>query len=186
MFKKAFIAAVLAGAAVSTASAAEVNGYLFGSVGQAEADLFDDLNEAGISIDEKDTAYRIGAGVQLNSHVGLEFQYSDLGEVTASGGGAKATAETQGLGVNLVGTLPFDRFALFGKVGYHKLETDVKLSVPGDSASGSDKEWATSYGLGASFSVSPSLALVAEYEQYRDVADEFDIDLVSAGLRYNF
>lgn len=186
MFKKSFMVALIASAAVSTANAAEVNGYLFGSVGQAEADLFDDINESGVSIDEKDTAFKIGAGVQLNSYVGVEFQYSNLGEVSASDSVAKASAETEGYGMNLVASLPFDRFSLFGKVGYHKLETDVSLRVFEDSASGSDDEWAKSYGLGASFAFTPALAIVAEYEQYRDVADEFDIDLVSAGLRYNF
>lgn len=31
-----------------------------------------------------------------------------------------------------------------------------------------------------------SFSLVAEYERYRDVADTYDVDFVSAGLRYNF
>lgn len=186
MFKKSFMVALIASAAVSTANAADVNGYLFGSVGQAEADLFDDINGAGASIDEKDTAFKIGAGVQLNSYVGVEFQYSDLGEVRASNAVAEASAATEGYGVNLVGTLPLDRFSLFGKVGYHKLDTDVSLRVFDDSATGTDDEWAKSYGLGASFAFTPTLAAVAEYEKYRDVANEFDIELVSAGLRYNF
>ena len=41
-------------------------------------------------------------------------------------------------------------------------------------------------GVGASYAIVPELEIVAEYERYKDVADSFDVDLASVGLRYNF
>jgi len=213
MFRKSLLAVMVSGLMVAGVQAAEnqVNGYLFGNVGQADADvpsLVEDIDGAlafradfwGLgfrsSFDEKDTAFKIGAGIQLNRYVGVEFQYIDLGSLeykaTLTDGLDTATAkikgDTDGFGMNLVGTLPFDRFKLFGKVGYHKLETEVSVKVLGTmfDASESEKEWVTSYGIGASYAFTPQLELVAEYEQYRDVADDYDVDFGSIGLRYNF
>src|SRR5690606_21491903 len=93
--------------------------------------------------------------------------------------------------LNVVGTLPLDRFKLFGKVGYHQLKTEAKqkVSMAGVGSlteSDSTTEWVTSFGVGASYAFTPQIELVAEYEQYRDVADEYDVDFGSIGLRYNF
>lgn len=217
MFKKTLLAALVSSVMISGVQAAEIqpNGYLFGNVGQSDADtpnyvkgLDSDLRSIaadnsvgfGSSFDENDTAFKIGAGIQLNRYVGVEFQYLDLGspeyKATLSDGvdtvTAKASAETEGFGANLVGTLPFDRFKLFGKVGYHKLKTKVKeeveLSGLGTFAEASESytEWVNSLGVGASFAFTPAVELVAEYERYSDVADEYDVDFASVGLRYNF
>lgn len=215
MFRKTLLVALVSGAMVSGVQAAGVqaNGYLFGSVGQSDAEkpgLVKDL-DAGLqvdiangwqgssSFDDTDTAFKVGAGVQLNSYVGVELQYIDLGEIAyklseTNGANAldyKMSAGTKGYGGNVVGTLPLDQFKLFGKVGYHKLKTKVKqdISVTGvGQVKGSDSanEWVTSYGIGASFAFTPQVELVAEYERYRDVADEYDVDFASIGLRYNF
>lgn len=210
--RKTLLAVLVSGAMVSGVQAAnnQVNGYLFGNIGQADAekpglvkdfdaDLTAELEAAGLgyrsSWDDKDTAFKVGAGIQLNRHIAVEFQYTDLGapeyKGTASNGGtAKLTGDTDGYGVNLVGTLPFDRFKLFGKLGYHKLETEITMeaSGPGGFAKISDteEEWVTSFGVGASYAFTPQVELVAEYERYQDVADEYDVDFASIGLRYNF
>ncbi|SDS96207.1 outer membrane autotransporter barrel domain-containing protein [Halopseudomonas xinjiangensis] len=203
MFKKHLIAALIAGAAVSTANAAEVNGYLFGNVGQAEVDLGNfesELQDLGLatSSDEKDTAFKVGAGVQLNPYVGVEFQYVDLGDfnvnATAAGAGnAKATFSTSGLGLNLVGTLPLDAFKLYGKVGYNKLETEAKVSTGGSTVfRDEEKENITSFALGATYALTPQFELGVEFERYQDLGSdhttggEEDADLLSLGLRYNF
>ena len=224
MLRKSLLAVMVSGLMVAGAQAAEnqVNGYLFGNIGQSDADASSVRNELDVvaddlagalgfdqgysSPDEKDSAFKIGAGLQLNKHIAIEFQYLELGDITYKARGAdsvsgatgqlKATAGTSGFGANLVGTLPFDRFKLFGKVGYHKLETDVKASISitdhpilgsvRESASDDGSEWVTSYGVGASYAFTPQIELVAEYERYQDVADEYDVDFGSIGLRYNF
>lgn len=101
---------------------------------------------------------------------------------------AKTTADTDGLGINAVGTMGFDRLSLFGKVGYHQLTTDLKDSATfvGADASDSEKENLWSWGVGTAFALNDSFSLVAEFERYNDVAGEYDVDLISAGMRYNF
>lgn len=201
MFKKSFMVALIASAAVSTANAADVNGYLFANAGQTEVDLsaFErDLQDLGLttSADEKDTAFKIGAGAQLNPYVGIEFQYVDLGDFSvdaAAVGNAKATFSTSGLGVNLVGTLPFDAFKLYGKLGYHKLETEGKVATSGSTIfRDEEKENVTSYAFGATYALTPQFELGLEFERYQDLGSddttggEEDADLLTVGLRYNF
>ncbi len=220
MFKRTFLSAALLGLMAAGAQAAEIqpNGYLFANIGQSDADasnirgwMDEDADyiatvlgfEGRSSFDEKDSAFKVGAGIQLNQHVAVEFQYIDLGEISykaygsngAGTGVLKGTAGTDGMGVNLVGTLPFDQFKLFGKVGYHKLKTDAKrsldLNFPGvfsgrEELKDDTTEWVNSFGVGASYAFTPTVELVAEYEVYRDVADEYDVDFASIGLRYNF
>ncbi|MBL4609455.1 MAG: porin family protein [Pseudomonas sp.] len=203
MFKKTLLAAVVVGfgAMAGAAHAAQPNGYLFVSAGQSDADISKQEldNFWGVtpglgvssSLDNKDTAFKIGAGIQLNPYVAIEFQYLDLGtaEYKASNAfaEAKTTAQTDGLGINAVGTIGFDRLSLFGKVGYHQLKTEVKNSSTFlVNGSDSEKENVMSLGLGAAFALNESFSLVAEYERYQDVADEYDVDMLSAGMRYNF
>jgi len=216
MLRKSLLAVLVSGLMVTAAQAADnqVNGYLFGSVGKADADTPDfirdldrELNGIGSvaavafnsDYDGKDTAFKVGAGVQLNRYVGLEFQYIDLGSANYKAEltdgfdtlSAKIDGDTDGFGANLVGTLPLERFKLFGKLGYHQLETKAKqkvslVGVDSFSESDSTTEWVTSFGVGASYAFTPQVELVAEYEQYSDVADEYDVDFGSIGLRYNF
>ncbi|SDT16466.1 Outer membrane protein beta-barrel domain-containing protein [Halopseudomonas litoralis] len=217
MLRKSLLAILVSGAMVAGVQAAEIqpNGYLFGNIGKSDADTPDYISgldrELGITAndfglgfgsdyDEQDSAFKVGAGIQINRHVGLEFQYIDLGTVTykarLSDGidtlNAKVTGGTDGFGANVVGTLPFDRFKLLGKIGYHKLKTEVKEKVSvvgiGTFAEGKESvtEWVSSFGVGASYAFTPQIELVAEFERYQDVADEYDVDFASIGLRYNF
>ncbi|MFA5678933.1 MAG: porin family protein [Pseudomonas sp.] len=194
MMRKTLLAVLVSGLMVSGVQAADnqVNGYLFGNVGQADYDLGNYFKPFIGSVDDTDTAFKIGAGIQLNSYVGIEFQYVDLGEATYKEPGYKEMVEVEGYGMNLVGTIPLDRVKLYGKLGYHKMEFEArgKLDGFGTVWSGSEKDWVTSYALGTTFAVTPQFELVAEYERYDDVADKVDlnvdIDLASVGLRYNF
>ena len=193
MMRKTLLAVLISGAMVTGVQAAgnQVNGYLFGNVGQADYDFGSAFKGAPGSLDEEDTAFKVGAGVQLNPYVGVEFQYVNLGEATYKHPGFKQIAEVEGYGANLVGTIPLDRFKLYGKVGYHKLEMEISEKEVGwFDWSDSKKDWITSYAIGATFALTPQFEIAAEYERYDDVADKFDanvdIDLASIGLRYNF
>ena len=215
MNRKSLLAVLVSGLMVTGVQAAgsQANGYLFGNIGQAEADgssLAKELDgllaaEADFwglgfrsSFDDKDTAFKIGAGIQLNRYIGVEFQYTDLGSPEYKGSitdgvdtlTAKVSGDTDGYGMNLVGTLPFERFKLFGKVGYHKLETEASAKITDGfdtfKIKDSEEEWVSSYGIGASFAFTPQVELAAEFERYQDVADDYDVDMASVGLRYNF
>lgn len=188
MLKKTLLAALVLSAASTAAQANEVTGYLTGSIGQSNAK----------DASNKDLGYKVAVGLQANPYFALEGQYIDLGKAKDKASGVisgvpvtiKASGETKGLGANLVGTLPLDDFKLFAKVGYHRLETKVnaKVTAPGVvvKGSGKDHEWVSSFGVGAGYSFTPELAVVAEYERYKDVADAYNVDLASIGLRYSF
>ena len=199
MMRKTLLAVLVSGLMVTGAQAAgnQVNGYLFGNVGQADYDFGSYFKPFVGSVDEKDTAFKVGAGVQLNQYVGVEFQYVDLGEATYKERNPtfQETIEVSGYGANLVGTLPLNRFKLYGKLGYHQLEADYKAKDAFDSASSSNKDWITSYAVGATVVITPQFEVALEYERYNDVEYrdlvagrkvEADIDLASVGLRYNF
>ena len=195
MMRKTLLAVLISGAMVSGVQAAgnQVNGYLFGNVGQSDYDTGSFYSGGVGSLDEKDIGFKVGAGVQLNRFVGIEFQYADLGELTYKTAGFKGEDTVDGYGANLVGTIPLNRFKLYGKIGYHKMEYEVKEKDALGSWSKTEKEWVTSYALGATFAVTPQFEVVAEYERYESVADDFndsgfdaDVDLASIGLRYNF
>ncbi|QIB50776.1 porin family protein [Pseudomonas sp. OIL-1] len=193
MLKKTLLAALVSGVMISGVQAAEIqpNGYLFGNVGQSEVDL-DALSDAGLSTDDNSSAFKVGAGIQLNRYLGIEFQYVDLGEFTAKTGSAKAEITSTGLGANLVATLPVDRFKLYGKVGYHKMETEGRIIFAGSTVLSEDEdENIQSFAVGASFALMPELEVLAEYERYKDMSEDLteseeDVDFISIGLRYNF
>lgn len=193
MLRTSLLAVLVSGAMISGVQAAEIqpNGYLFGNIGQTETDL-SDFEDMGLSTDEDSTAYKVGAGVQLNRYVGLEFQYADLGEVSASLPGISADISAKGLGANVVATLPLDRFKLYGKVGYHQVESEWKVKQGGTTlGKGEDDNNVTSFAIGAAYALTPQFEVVAEFERYQDVGDkdetgEADVDFASIGLRYNF
>lgn len=185
---------------------------------------FDELG-GRTSTDRTDTAYKIAVGLKVNPYVALEAQYIDLGDASYKGShsqaeldgsslalSGKVKSSTSGFGGNLVATYPIEDFTLFAKVGYHYLESkgkaaaQAKISMPSyninESTSVSDsvtvRKWAPSFGLGASYNITQVLAVVAEYERYKGVADKkyntevgtismkHDIDFASVGLRYSF
>lgn len=193
MLRTSLLAVLVSGVMISGVQAAEIqpNGYLFGNIGQTETDL-SDFEDMGLSTDEDSTAYKVGAGVQLNRYVGLEFQYADLGEVSASLPGISADISAKGLGANVVATLPLDRFKLYGKVGYHQVESEWKVKQGGTTlGKGEDDNNVTSFAIGAAYALTPQFEVVAEFERYQDVGDkdetgEADVDFASIGLRYNF
>ncbi|HHX34425.1 MAG TPA: porin family protein [Gammaproteobacteria bacterium] len=187
MLKKTLLAALVFGVATTAVQANEVSGYVTGSVGQTNSKGFNSKKKFG---------HKIAVGLQANEFVGLEAQYTDLGKPKDKGyvvdglGNAydyKGTARTRGLGANLVGTLPLNDFKLFAKVGYHKMETKVKVNVAGiGSGKTTEREWVPSFGLGGAYALTSELDLVAEYERYKDVADNYNVDFASVGLRYSF
>lgn len=211
MFKKTLLAAVVFGIAATAVQANEVSGYVTGSVGYAKADkpkvaknfqstwnevaLANDFTPSS-STDRSDTGYKIAVGLKVNPYLALEAQYIDLGESSYKGGigvsegpvseyySDKIKANTNGLGVNLIGTYPIESFTLFAKAGLHYLKTknDYKFSVEafdnsalvgsmGASNSKTVRQWTPSFGVGASYALTKELAVVAEYERYQGVSD---------------
>ena len=184
MLKKTLLAALVLGVTATAVQANEVSGYAAYSLGQTDSKGFNTKKKIG---------HKVVVGLQANEFVGLEAQYTDLGKpkdkftVRDSGTlyNAKGTAQTRGIGGNLVGTLPLNDFKVFAKVGYHRMETKVKIAGLG-SESFKEREWVPSVGLGGAYTLTPELDVIAEYERYKDVADDYNVDFASVGIRYKF
>lgn len=188
------VAAALLFAAASLPAMAQydsVGVYMFGHLGQASID--EDIDAS--SVDDDDTAYKLGLGLQLNRYFAIEGTWVDLGEFSArdvvNGASLSADAEISGFGGNLVGRLPFDYgLSVYAQAGWHQLESDVsvKASVPGGSFSASDDETdtANSWAVGAAWQFYPQFSVVGEYERYLDIGDDdVDVEFWSLGLRYD-
>ena len=156
------------------------NFYIGGSVGQSDADDICD----GSSCDETDTAYKIFGGYQFNKHFAVEGFYTDLGEFSESDAGIDIVAEADTFGVAFVGILPLsEQFDLFAKVGVHRWDIEVVGKGGSTVVTGDDSGTDVMYGVGASYSLTDSVAIRAEWENY---SGDDDLTALSAGVTYSF
>lgn len=152
--QKILLPALLLGVNIS-AHAQTASGYLSIGLGHAVAEKpasIDSLQKyyhqiGGTSSSNRaDTAYKLVAGLKINSYFAIEAQYIDLGKSSYKGehvsklslggvGGAassetimdrsgeKASFKTQSFGANLVAVYPIYDFMFFTKIGYHLMKT---------------------------------------------------------------
>lgn len=196
--KTMYVAAAMASAlALSTPASAgffdlTLAPYVGGSLGQATVDI---TCPASTSCDDKDTAWKVFGGLEVNEYLSMELGYVDFGKAkyTNLGGGVDGQRTSKGVTVQLVGTYVLNpSITLIGKGGFGILTTDVKGTIvaSGDE-SDTDLEWM--YGLGAQYNFTPTIGLRAEWEHYKNVGSpvvtstrEAAIDLITAGLVFKF
>ena len=162
------------------ALAQDQGGYAGLTLGQSkQKDACDGVSGAGISCDDKDTAWRILGGYQFNKNLAAELGYTDAGEVSASGT-FSASIEAKIWELVAVGSWPFTpNFSAYGKLGFAWSE----VKGFGQNESGLD----LTYGFGASFAFSPTVAFRAEWQKYPDAGDgATDIDVLSVGAIFRF
>jgi OmpA-OmpF porin, OOP family len=189
------IAAVAAGILLMPCAVMGQEGqfYLGGSFGQAEASGFcGDMNTlvAGIGVvsncDEKDSAWKLFGGYQINPNVAVEVTYFNYGGVAATGQTFgvpfRVTGDATAFGIAGVGIVPLGRLALFGKFGFLRSEVDVAASGVGGSGSESDSETGIHFGLGAMLEITKNVSLRAEWESN----DELEVDMMSVGVQVRF
>ncbi|MDO9221038.1 MAG: outer membrane beta-barrel protein [Thiobacillus sp.] len=207
MNKQLLLLALSAALGVSSAHAADTGFYVGGSLGQAKAKDFNgsDLDAelfssygitSSTSTDDTDTGWKAFAGYRFMKYLAVEGAYANLGEFTAhstvtapSAGIVDSNVETTAWTISALGILPLgDRFSLFGRVGVNVWDTDISATGTGGgvTASASDSDDGTDwvYGVGAAYSFTDNLSLRGEWERY-DLGDG-DIDLLSAGISWNF
>lgn len=137
------------------------------------------------SSDRSDTSYKLTYGRHLTPHFGTELSVYDLGKSARGGGETKAN----GANLSLVGRLPMDRVTLFGKIGANYGRTSTSTALVSDVQAGKATGWGPSVGLGASYDLTPSTALVAEWERSRlefAGSGRSEVDNTSLGLRWKF
>jgi OOP family OmpA-OmpF porin len=165
----AVVAGVVAAVAFPSAGIAQMRTadsgwYVGGHVGRADWDRAND----------EDTSIRLLGGYQFNRNIAVEFGYIDFGSV--AGDSAKGKASD----VVGVGSIPLaDKFSVYGKLGFAWSE----VKGFGQNESGLE----LTYGVGASYDFSPTVAFRGEWQKYPDAGDgATDIDVLSIGVIFRF
>jgi OmpA-OmpF porin, OOP family len=177
-------AAALAAPLLASAQQQDRGWYIGGGLGQAKHKGVTCV--AGGSCDDKDTAWKLLGGYQVNRTFAAEFGYTDLGKVRTSGGGvtAEATSTAWEL-VGLAGIPVANRFSAFGKLGFYRAETEQTGTV-----SASETNTGMTYGLGLRFDVSRNLGVRGEWQRYNDVGGgnivKHDVDVLGIGVTWKF
>jgi len=194
-FKPFFTAALVAlGVASAPALSQQETGWYAGlSVGQSKAkDACTGTAFTGITCDDSDTAFSIFGGYQVNRNLGLELGYVDLGEATASGLGATASAKSKGFELLGVGTYPINQqFDVYGKLGFFRWDLDLSASGPGGSISLSESGTDLTYGFGVKYSFTKNVGMRVQWQRYNDIGKEAttgtsDVDVISVGVVFKF
>ncbi|WP_332879698.1 OmpA family protein [Massilia sp. S19_KUP03_FR1] len=181
--------------------------YVGGSLGQSRAAIDDkrlarSLTANGAALtsfatDERELAFKLLLGKQLNQYFALEAGYFDLGKfgfaATTSGNGSlRGEAGFRGANLDLVGQLPLSqRLSLLARVGAQYARTTTHFS--GNRLAGvtnpnpRENKTNAKAGLGLEYKLSEALALRGEVERYRisdAVGNRGDVDLLSLSLVY--
>jgi OOP family OmpA-OmpF porin len=185
-------AAALLAAGACAASAADF--YVGGSVGSSRYHADDDVANGFTVNDKNDTGYKLFGGVSITENFGVEAGYVNLGKLkftdTSFGPAVSGTIKGTGFFVDAVGTLPLGSsgFAVLGKIGVFNGKAKATATGPLGSGSADDSGTDVKFGIGASYTITKSLQVRAEWERYRFNidGDKGDTDLLSVGLTYKF
>lgn len=179
----------LAAAAFALPAAAQMNMsafYVGASVGQSKFKDSCTGLPAGVSCDEKDTAWRILGGYQFSPNFAAELGYHNFGETKASGGGVDAKIKANAWEAVGLGILPVaSQFGVYGKLGLHHSEAKLDSNV---GITGKDTGNGWTAGGGVQWDVMPALGVRAEWQHYAKVGGESDnkIDVLSLGGIWRF
>jgi OmpA-OmpF porin, OOP family len=127
--------------------------------------------------------YSLYTGGMWNKNFGMEVGATDFRAFNRGLG----TASAYGFSIKAVGVLPITQsFSAFAKAG--TIYGRTKGALDGSNPGARDSDWGSSYGVGVSFDVTPSLAAVLEYDQsnLRFAGNREHINTTSVGLKYRF
>ena len=181
--------------------------YIGAGIGQSRANIDNErltrsltANGASLSsfkVDERDLAYKLYVGKQLNRYFALEAGYFDLGKfgfdaTTSQNGRLVGEAGFRGVNMDLVGQLPLsERFSVLGRVGMNYAKASTHFSgnrlFAVTNPNPSERKLNAKAGLGLEYKFSEALALRGEVERYRvndAVGNRGDVDLASVSLVY--
>lgn len=146
------------------------------------------------SFDDKDSAWKATLGYRISELFSLEANYADLGKVTidtrftvpgGTPGGVFSERKVKGYGLDLVvGTPLFERFAVFGRLGYFRAETQATATLSGDTffADGDPRTSrtnkvnnnSTKYGVGVDWLLTKNASVRFEWDRLVDVGRKFE------------
>lgn len=135
------------------------------------------VSVTGLTLDQRDNAYRVFLGYQFNRYFGLELGFFNLGKyhfqtTTSPAGVLNGEMKVQGASMDAVAALPLgDRFSLLGRVGAQYAKTRNSFNGSGAVAisnpAPSDRQLNYKVGAGMQYAFNPNLLMRLEAEQYR-------------------
>lgn len=169
----------------SAAHAAEQGLFAEVGVGLSIADTGLD-NIPGVSVDDEDMFFSIGAGYNFNKMFAAEVGYIDLGEAEASVPGYKATFSADGFyfGPRLTVELS-PASEVYGRIGMLAWDGEFEDS---DGFSASDDGTDVYLGIGAAFKISNQVSFGVDWTRYmmESDGDDVDVDTFGGKLKFNF
>ena len=181
----------LAAAAFALPAAAQMkmpdlsSAYIGGSLGQSKMKL----DCTGLSsCDDKDTAFRIFGGYQVNRTFSAELGYTDLGKAKFRATGVDGKFEASAFDLSAIGAWPLaNQFSIFGRLGAYY----GTIKVSGTGVIGSDKSKAgLTFGLGGQYDFNRNLGLRLEWQRFAKMdsgaGGKSDVDNLSIGALYRF
>ncbi|MEC7118550.1 MAG: outer membrane beta-barrel protein [Pseudomonadota bacterium] len=175
----------------------------FVDIGLGQASLKEFCDEVifggTISCDDKDTFFRVGAGVMLNQTFSAEVSYLNFGEATyeerAGIRSATASVESQAVALQIGTYAPIAQsLNVYGKLGIAYADFDVNAVARGPNGvvnlSSSDSELEAIVTAGASYNFMPNIGVNVQLDYLPNVgtedSGEDDITAFSLGLKYQF
>ncbi|BBB65826.1 hypothetical protein UNDYM_1573 [Undibacterium sp. YM2] len=148
---------------------------------------------------ERDTAFKLFMGKQMNRYFAIEAGYFDLGKfgfnaTTTPPGVINGEVGFRGFNLDLVGQLPLtERFSLLGRVGANYTRADAHFSgnrlFALTDPNPTEKKLNPKVGVGLEYKFTQALAMRGEAERYRvndAVHNRGDVDFYSVSLVYKF
>jgi OmpA-OmpF porin, OOP family len=194
ILKAVLMAAVIA--SFSGTALADESIYMSLDIGSTSVPDFCSGLPATMSCATSATAFRVGAGFQVNSNVGFEATYGNYGKLNVSGTylgtPISGSGTLSGVQISAIGSLPISEvFSITGKLGVGLLTAKDEVTAPGYTNSVSYDNTTLVYGVGARFNVSKIIALRAQYESLGNIkasstSSGGTASLISAGLLVGF
>lgn len=187
---KLALSLALAGAAITApgiAAADDDTGFYVGATYNDVEIEYTAGDRVRFSDDEKTAGYR--AGYMFNNTLGVDLGYIDLGTYAESNvgllGGTRLEAEATTLSL-VLNLTPADYLDVYARLGAAKIEQDRSITVAGAPVNFDPVDDTKPFGaVGIAFDLG-AIDLFAEYSKLDTDDNDVDLDIVSAGVKFEF
>ena len=187
---KLALSLALAGAAITApgiAAADDDTGFYVGATYNDVEIEYTAGDRIRFSDDEKTAGYR--AGYMFNNTLGVDLGHIDLGTYAESNvgllGGTRLEAEATTLSL-VLNLTPADYLDVYARLGAAKIEQDRSITVAGAPVNFDPVDDTKPFGaVGIAFDLG-AIDLFAEYSKLDTDDNDVDLDIVSAGVKFEF